>query len=72
MFLGKVLFLHLNICNKVELTKINYRIHTDAIKSHLVPEEVTAAQASIIYAEEADVLNVAMFGMTACSRANGW
>ena len=37
----------------------------DAIKSHLVPVEITAAQASIIYAEEADVLNVAMFGMTA-------
>ena len=50
---------------KRELSKINYRIHTDAIKSHLVPEEVTSAQASIIYAEEADVLNVAMFGMTA-------
>ena len=48
-----------------ELSKINYRIHTDAIKSHLIPEEVTPAQASIIYAEEADVLNVAMFGMTA-------
>jgi len=47
------------------LSKINYRIHTDAIKSHLIPEEVTPAQASIIYAEEADVLNVAMFGMTA-------
>ena len=41
------------------------RIHTDAIKSHLIPEEITSAQASIIYAEEADVLNVAMFGMTA-------
>ena len=50
---------------KRELSKINYRIHTDAIKSHLVPEEITPAQASIIYAEEADVLNVAMFGMTA-------
>ena len=50
---------------KRELSKINYRIHTDAIKQNLVPEEVTAAQASIIYAEEADVLNVAMFGMTA-------
>ena len=50
---------------KRELSKINYRIHTDAIKSHLVPEEVTPAQACIIYAEEADVLNVAMFGMTA-------
>ena len=50
---------------KRELSKINYRIHTDAIKNHLIPEEVTPAQASIIYAEEADVLNVAMFGMTA-------
>ena len=50
---------------KRELSKINYRIHTDAIKSHLIPEEITSAQTSIIYAEEADVLNVAMFGMTA-------
>lgn len=50
---------------KRELSKINYRIHTDAIKSHLIPEKVTSAQASIIYAEEADVLNVAMFGVTA-------
>ena len=50
---------------KRELSKINYRIHTDAIKSHLIPEKVTTAQASIIYAEEADVLNVAMFGLTA-------
>ena len=50
---------------KRELSKINDHIHTDAIKSHLIPEEITSAQASIIYAEEADVLNVAMFGMTA-------
>ncbi len=50
---------------KRELSKINYRIHTDAIKQHLIPDEVTPAQASIIYAEEADVLNVAMFGTTA-------
>ena len=50
---------------KRELSKINYRIHTDAIKSHLIPEKVTTAQAGIIYAEEADVLNVAMFGLTA-------
>ena len=50
---------------KRELSKINYRIHTDAIKKHLIPEEITASQASVIYAEEADVLNVAMFGMTA-------
>ena len=50
---------------KRELSKINYRIHTDAIKQNLIPAEVTTKQASIIYAEEADVLNVAMFGMTA-------
>ena len=50
---------------KRELSKINYRIHTDAIKQNLIPDEVTTAQASIIYAEEADVLNVAMFGQTA-------
>ena len=50
---------------KRELSKINYHIHTDVIKSHLVPAEITATQASIIYAEEADVLNMAMFGMTA-------
>lgn len=50
---------------KRELSKINYRIHTDAIKQNLIPPEVTLAQASIIYANEADVLNVAMFGMTA-------
>ncbi|MDE5728525.1 MAG: KilA-N domain-containing protein [Duncaniella sp.] len=50
---------------KRELSKINYRIHTDAIKRNLVPVEVTKAQASVIYASEADVLNVAMFGKTA-------
>ncbi|MBQ5572959.1 MAG: KilA-N domain-containing protein, partial [Bacteroidaceae bacterium] len=50
---------------KRELSKINYHIHTDAIKHNLVPSEVTALQTSIIYANEADVLNVAMFGMTA-------
>ena len=50
---------------KRELSKINYRIHTDAIKNNLIPAEVTPKQASIIYADEADVLNVAMFGMTA-------
>lgn len=48
-----------------ELSKINYRIHTDAIKEHLVPPEVTAAQAAITYANEADLLNVALFGLTA-------
>lgn len=50
---------------KRELSKINYRIHTDAIKHNLIPAEITKAQASIIYANEADALNVAMFGMTA-------
>lgn len=50
---------------KRELSKINYRIHTDAIKHNLIPAEITKAQASIIYANEADVLNVAMFGLTA-------
>ena len=50
---------------KRELSKINYRIHTDAIKHNLIPEEVTPTQANSIYANEADVLNVAMFGMTA-------
>ena len=50
---------------KRELSKINYRIHTDAIKRNIIPQEVTPQQASIIYANEADVLNVAMFGMTA-------
>ncbi len=50
---------------KRELFKINYRIHTDAIKQNLIPAEVTAKQGSIIYANEADVLNVAMFGRTA-------
>jgi len=50
---------------KRELSKINYRIHTDAIKNNLIPDDVTSAQANVIYADEADVLNVAMFGMTA-------
>lgn len=46
-------------------TLLNYRIHTYAIKHNLIPQEVTAQQASKIYASEADVLNVAMFGCTA-------
>ncbi len=50
---------------KRELTKLNYHIHTDAIKQNLIPQELTTAQTSIIYANEADVLNVALFGMTA-------
>ncbi|MDP1588365.1 MAG: KilA-N domain-containing protein [Prosthecobacter sp.] len=47
------------------LSKLNYRIHTDAIKTNLIPPEVTAAQAAITYATEADLLNVALFGQTA-------
>ncbi len=47
------------------LSKLNYRIHTDAVKAHLVPLEVTPAQAATTYAHEADVLNVALFGRTA-------
>ncbi len=50
---------------KRELSKINYRIHTDAIQQNLIPKEITKAQANAIYANEADVLNVAMFGQTA-------
>ena len=50
---------------KRELTKINYRIHTDAIKENLIPPELSSAQINIIYASEADVLNVALFAMTA-------
>ena len=47
------------------LSKLNYRIHTDAIKAHLIPALVTPAQAAITYANEADLLNVALFGRTA-------
>lgn len=50
---------------KRELSKINYRIHTDAIKKNLVPKELTKFQINFVYAEEADVLNMALFGMTA-------
>ncbi|MCL2025133.1 MAG: KilA-N domain-containing protein [Coriobacteriia bacterium] len=47
------------------LAKINYRIHTDAIKEHIIPAEVTKEQANRTYASEADILNVALFGQTA-------
>lgn len=47
------------------LSKLNYRIHTDAIKARLTPAAVTSAQAAITYASEADLLNVALFGLTA-------
>ena len=49
---------------KRELAKIDYRIHTDAIKENLIPATVSRSQMNIIYASEADVLNVALFGMT--------
>ena len=47
------------------LTKINYRIHTDAIKENLIPTELSKSQISRIYAFEVDILNMALFGMTA-------
>ena len=47
------------------LAKINYRIHTDAIKETLIPPSITKAQATLVYANEADLLNVALFGQTA-------
>jgi hypothetical protein len=50
---------------KRELAKINYHIHTDAIKQNLIPSQLTPQQVSIVYANEADVLNVALFGVTA-------
>lgn len=50
---------------KRELSKINYHIHTDAIKQNLIPVELTPQQISYVYANEADVLNVALFGVTA-------
>jgi len=50
---------------KRELAKINYHIHTDAIKQHLIPTELTKEQISVVYASEADVLNMALYGITA-------
>jgi len=50
---------------KRNIAKINYGIHTDAIKNNLIPEKLTSKQINIIYANEADVLNVALFGITA-------
>ncbi len=50
------------------LTKINYRIHTDAIKAYIIPKRISKAQENNVYASEADVLNMALFGMT----AKGW
>lgn len=50
---------------KRELAKINYHIHTDAIKQNLIPDELTKEQINFVYANEADVLNMALFGVTA-------
>jgi hypothetical protein len=50
---------------KRNLAKINYRIHTDAIQAHLIPPSLSRAQTSLVYASEADVLNMALFGQTA-------
>lgn len=50
---------------KRELTKLNYRIHADAVKSNLIPAALSAKQTAIVYASEADVLNMALFGTTA-------
>lgn len=47
------------------LAKVNYRIHTDAIKENLIPTEITTLQESFVYANEADILNIALFGLTA-------
>ncbi len=47
------------------LSKLNYRIHTEAVKTHVIPAQVTSAQAALVYANEADLLNVALFGITA-------
>jgi len=52
------------------LAKVNYRIHTDAIKEKIIPLEITSQQASTIYASEADLLNVALFGKTAAQWRN--
>ncbi|NPA09372.1 MAG: KilA-N domain-containing protein [Chlorobi bacterium] len=53
---------------KRQLTKINYRIHTDAVKENLIPKNLIPTQKSFVYADEADVLNMALFGKT----AKGW
>ncbi len=50
---------------KRELSKINYKIHTEAIKNNLIPQKLNKEQINYVYASEADVLNMALFGMTA-------
>lgn len=56
---------HLGWSVKRQLTKINYRIHTDAVKENLIPHALTPQQIALVYATEADLLNVALFGQTA-------
>src|SRR3989339_1781387 len=56
---------HLGWDIKRNLAKINYRIHTDAIKKNLIPPELSPSQINFVYALEADVLNIALFGKTA-------
>ena len=56
---------HLDWDVKRTLTKMNYSIHTDAIKIHLIPEKISSQQSSLVYANEADILNMALFGKTA-------
>lgn len=55
----------LGIWKEIHNPNSNYRIHTDAIKNNLIPKELTKNQINFVYAEEADVLNMALFGMTA-------
>ena len=50
---------------KRSLVKINYKIHTDAVKSHLIPQKISINEEKLIYATEADILNLALFGITA-------
>ena len=50
------------------LTKVNYKIHTDAVKEYLIPQDLSSIQQSFVYADEADVLNIALFGQTARQR----
>ncbi len=54
------------------LAKVNYKIHTDAIKENLIPSQLNSKQTSIIYANEADVLNMALFGKTAKQWRDGY
>ena len=62
--------LNLNWNLQRTLAKINYHIHTDAIKENLIPVELSKKQVSFVYAEEADLLNMALFGITAAEWRN--